>query len=367
MEGVTGRTARAGQAEQRDQASVGVLHGLWRKFDRDWGWNLARLLAFTILAGLFAVAGLELLLLALALRLGGPQMEQSVTAHVIHLLPDRVSATAVADFTRSLRTAPVWLLLLGLPVALWYSSRFFVVLESVLCVIFRRTRRRFLAQNRVAFLMLLLLGALFPIIVFSATLAPHLDLDPLPTYAHVTRLSDNPYWAMAGLLAGMGANFLLLFIAFTRLTPGRIAARAAWPGALLGAALAQGYLLIFPLYAHYILQPDHFGTVAGFAFVALTFFYAYGIFIVVGAEVAAWRTGYSAGAGDVTELLAASAQAATPTASTLLPIPSRKLFPATSQSSRWRIFSIPATPAASQPHDPQHDAQGDAAPLTPHS
>ena len=284
--------------------SFGVVRGLWRKFDRDWGWNLARLLAFTILTGIFAIAGLELLLLALALRLGGPKLEHSVTLHVIHLLPEPVSATAAGDFLRSLRVAPAWVLLLGLPVALWYSSRFFAVLESVLCVIFRRARRSFLAQNRVAFLMLLLLGALFPIIVFSATLAPHLDLDPVATYAHIARLSENPYWSMVGLLAGMGANFLLLFLSYTRLTPGGVSARAAWPGALLGAALAQGYLLLFPLYTHYVLQPDHFGTVAGFAFVALTFFYAYGIFMLVGAEVAAWRAGYTAGAADVTELLA---------------------------------------------------------------
>ena len=68
---------------------------------------------------------------------------------LVSFLPDPISAAAVATFQRTLRYAPAWLLLLGLPITVWYGTRFFVVLESALCVVFRRRQRHFLAQNRV--------------------------------------------------------------------------------------------------------------------------------------------------------------------------------------------------------------------------
>jgi len=279
----------------------------WKKFDRDWGWNLARLLAFTLLESLFAMVGLQLVLLALTLRLTTPNAERGATAYLLHFLSDRVAVSAVTAFTHSLRAAPALVLALGLPVAIWYGSRFFTVLESVLCVIFRRAKRPFIAQNVASLLMLTLCISLLPVIVFSATAVPHLGVS-------VTRLSismvdsdafgGTPWVPWAALLAGLVSNFLLAVIAYTRLTPGGVSLRAAWPGALVAAALSQGYLLIFPLYVRYVLYPSHFGTIAGFALVALVFFYAYGLFIVIGAEIAATRVGYAPTRRDLTGMLA---------------------------------------------------------------
>lgn len=286
----------------------------WTKFDRDWGFNLARLLAFTLLESLFAMVGLQLVLLALTLRLTTHNAEQSVNMYLLHFLPDRIAANAVAAFTHSLRSAPALVLALGMPVAIWYGSRFFAVLESVLCVVFRRTKRSFVAQNVAALLMLALCMSLLPVIVFSATAIPHIGVS-------VTRLSISmvdsdafggvPWVPWAALLAGLLANFLLALLAYMRLTPGGVSLRAAWPGALVAAALSQGYLLIFPLYVRYVLYPSHFGTIAGFALVALVFFYAYGLFIVIGAEIAAIRVGYQPSARDLTGVLAHATPPAT--------------------------------------------------------
>ncbi len=282
----------------------------WTKFDRDWGWNLARLLAYTLLQALFAVVGLQLLALALVLRFSPPRTQDSVVRNIARLLPDKVEASAVEVFAHSLRSAPGWLLALALLVAIWYGSRLFVVLESVLCVIFRRPRRHMLQQNGVAILMLTLFTFLLPVIVLSATaiprigISPHLDI----TIVDPDILADTPWIPWLALLAGLTANFLVAQVAYTRLTPKGVSWRAAWPGALVAAALSQGYLLIFPLYARYVLHPNHFGTVAGFALVALVFLYAYGVFIVIGAEIAAVRAGYGPGVGDVTEIIALVAQ-----------------------------------------------------------
>jgi hypothetical protein len=82
-------------------------------------------------------------------------------------------------------------------------------------------------------------------------------------------------------------------------TPGGNSLRACWPGALVSALLSQLYLLLFPLYVHDVLHPDHFGSIAGFALVVLVFFFAYSCFIIVGAEIASYREGYRAAPQDI--------------------------------------------------------------------
>jgi uncharacterized BrkB/YihY/UPF0761 family membrane protein len=287
-----------------------MLRAFWTKFERDWGWNLARLLAYACIQMLFAVVGLQLIVLALALRFAPVTSQQQVSAELVSLLPDHITAAAVSAFQRSLRYAPVWLLILGMPIAFWYGTRFFVVLESSLCVIFRRRQRRFIAQNRVALLMMLLLAVLLPVIVLSTTLVPHVGLSGslagVSTSAQVgtVRLEDTAWLAALSFGASLAANFVLLLIAYMRVTPGHVPFRAAWPGALAGACLAQLYLLIFPLYVRDVLHPDHFGTVAGFVLVIVTFFFAYAVFIVLGAEVASWRQGYAVARQDIPAALA---------------------------------------------------------------
>lgn len=295
-----------------------MLRAFWSKFERDWGWNLARLLAYACIQMLFALVGLDLILLALALHFTPASFQLRVSTEMVSFLPDRITSSAVTAFQKSLRHAPVWLLLLALPVALWYGTRFFVVLESALCVVFRRRQRRFVAQNKLALLMLLMLAVLLPVIVLSATLAPHFGL-PTPhaavsgalaaSQADATRLEDTAWLAVLSFAASLAANFALILMAYMRLTPGRVPFRAAWPGALAGACLAQLYLLVFPLYARYVLHPDHFGTVAGFGLVIITFFFAYAVCIIVGAELASWRMGYVAARQDIPASLADTALA----------------------------------------------------------
>jgi uncharacterized BrkB/YihY/UPF0761 family membrane protein len=187
--------------------------------------------------------------------------------------------------------------------------------------------------------MLFLFAALLPIIVLAGTVEPRIGL---PTVHHGTAATasayaaaafpsrDDPLVATLGVLASLAANFLLLLTAYTSVTPGGVRFRSAWPGALLAACLAQLYLLIFPFYVRNVLHPDHFGTVAGFVLVILVFFFAYALFIVIGAEVVAYREGYGPALRSITSTLvearttpaphdAALERATTP--GTLLPAP----------------------------------------------
>lgn len=277
-----------------------MLKALWRKFDRDWGWNLARMLAYTCLSALFAIVALLLIGLTLALRIGGFHLSAGTLGQIIHLTPTHAGAAAVAALESTLRHAPLPIVLLGILPALWYGSRFFVVLESCLCIIFRRQPRRFLAQNRAAILTLLLFTALLPLIVVCSTVGPALGFtaDPRHLGAGSIWLAGGPALGLLGLVVGMAIDFAFLLLLFTRLTPGGVGWRAAVPGALLSAALAEGYLLIFPFYVSDVLHPNEYGSLAGFILVALVFIYAYALLIIVGAEVAAWCAGYRAAAGD---------------------------------------------------------------------
>ena len=282
-----------------------LLKAIWLKFDHDWGWNLARLLAYTCIMGLFSVLGLELVALSLVLRVTSDVAEARVVEAIVRLLPDRVTGAAVASFADGIEHAPFILVVLGLPVTLWYGTRFFVVIETCLCVIFRRQQRRFLHQNVVALLMLLFFATALPTMMLSATFTPivHVGLVHSSVIAH-SRLTDEPLISAAAMFASLALNFLLLLILYSVVTPGGVSARHTWPGALLGAVLAQGYILIFPVYTREVLQPQHFGTVAGFVFVVLVFFYAYSFFVISGAELSSWLAGYRAAPLSITDTLA---------------------------------------------------------------
>lgn len=270
-----------------------MLRALWTKFDRDWGWNLARLLAFTLLEAQFAVLCLVLVVLALVVRLLGPNQEQAVIRYTVGLLPDRITYSAALAFEHSLRHTSAIFLVLGALIALWYGSRFFVVMESCLCVIFQRLSRPYIAQNRTALVMLLLFALFLPVILASSAVVPYLGFTavyPAEFRSHAI-LSQITWLPLVGFGASFTADFLFLLIAFAWLTPGGVRWRDALPGALLSAALTQGYLLIFPFYVRYVLQPGHYGAIAGIILVGVVFIYAYALFIVIGAELAAWLNG----------------------------------------------------------------------------
>ena len=279
-----------------------MLHGLGRKFDRDWGWNLARILAYACIQMLFSVVGLILVIFALVLQITNDTTRRLTAHQMERVLPDRITSNAIISFEHSLQHAPAWALLLALPIVLWEGTRFFVVLESALCVIFRREQRRFIAQNRVALTMLLLFTVFLPVIVTSAAVVPRVGITTETVRANtesIHHLGDNPLVSSLGLGAGLAANFLLLLLIYAWVTPGGNSLRACWPGALIGAVLSQLYILLFPLYVPDVLHPDHFGSIAGFVLVVLVFFFAYSCFIIVGAEIASWREGYRAAWQDI--------------------------------------------------------------------
>ncbi len=289
---------------------------LWLKFDRDWGWNLARLLAFTCVQSLFGVTGLLLIAVALAARLHDPGIDANIVGQLVTLLPDQISVSAVESFERSLRDASLPLLFVSLPISLWYGSRFFVVLEGVLAIVFQRRQRGFLSQNATALPIVLLFALLLPVITHSATVHPEfvtiVSSRAEGGLTFHTYVADDPKQVLLSTAASLAAIFIVLTLAFALLTPWHIPFKAAWPGALLAAILTQLYITIFPIYTRLILQPNHFGTVVGFVLVLFVFFAAFGLFVVVAAEVSALLVGLRRAAADIPTTLAAARNLAKP-------------------------------------------------------
>jgi uncharacterized BrkB/YihY/UPF0761 family membrane protein len=64
-----------------------------------------------------------------------------------------------------------------------------------------------------------------------------------------------------------------------------------WVGTLLASALLVLYELTCLLYVRLLLQPSNYGSLVGFAVVALTFFCYLAFIILLGAEVNALASG----------------------------------------------------------------------------
>ena len=182
---------------------------------------------------------LALATLWLVLRLGGPRAVRSLVASLFRLLPDQISSTAAISVAQGLRHASPLLIIPGVLAAIWYGSRFFVAMESCLCVMFRRPPRPFLQQNRAAMLLLALFAVVLPILVLSSTLVPFggfAALFPQTSPSAVElRMAGGPLLVALGILVSFTANALLLLVALTQLTPGGIPLRLAAPGEYLSA------------------------------------------------------------------------------------------------------------------------------------
>jgi Virulence factor BrkB len=76
-----------------------------------------------------------------------------------------------------------------------------------------------------------------------------------------------------------------------------------WRGAVVAAFLLLLYELVFPLYTHFILNPNNYGTIAAFAVVMLVFLYYLAFILLLGAELNSWAAGQRETAADLPSIL----------------------------------------------------------------
>jgi membrane protein len=278
--------------------AIQPLLDFWTKLNDDWVFNLAGMLAYNFLMSLFPI--LLLLLAAVGLILG--DHASTIYAHIEQVFAEAIPGGAeIFQAVASQLTSNVGpLFLIGLVGSVLGGSNLFMVIDSCFGIIFRVRSRDLIPKQLMAFGMLALYLILAPLIALAFSLP-----------STIVKLVD-PYLAATGeaALAGVLGNIMavlsafILFGAIYLIVPNRhIHLRQVIPGTLLATVLLVPYISLFPLYANLFLQPDNYGSIAGFAVVILIFFYYLGFILLLGAELNSWIAGRRLVGGDLAAVL----------------------------------------------------------------
>ncbi len=302
-----GAGATAADSWSRGSLGAGVwldtLASFWTKINNDWIFNLAGLLAYNFLMTLFPLLLLLLAGCGVLLQVISPSAELQLERTLAAALPGTTGTVLVQGVSAHLKQSVGVLLVVGLVAAGVAGSRLFVTLEGCFGIIFRLRGRDPLRQNRMAFGMLALCLVVVPVVVLVSILP-----------AGVVALVDPHGQSLLRGLLSDGARLLvwfaavLLFVGATyafvpnRGRPWRTW-RRNWLGTIVATVLLMLYEGIFRLYAHYLLQVDNYGTIAGFALVILLFLYYLAFILLLGAEVNSWAAGQRATAADLPGML----------------------------------------------------------------
>jgi membrane protein len=265
----------------------------WKKVNNDWVFNLSGLLAYNLLMSLFPMLLVLLAVVGFVLGSLAPHVLLELQLRIEQLVPG--GADVFAAVAKQLANSAKPLFVIGIVTAAFAGSRLFLVLENCFGIIFRVRGRDFIQQNIMAFGMLLLYLVLVPVIAITSFL-PTTILSIVAPYMHEATQSTLTYvlsfllWSAAALVL-IGSIYLVVPNQHMRLG-------SVWPGTLLASFLLILYEALFPLYASHFLQPDNYGSVAGFAIVILVFFYYVAFIVLLGAEVNSWMVGLRPTEGD---------------------------------------------------------------------
>jgi membrane protein len=299
---------RQGTAEQQQGRSVAerVEHqlrpmaGFWIKISNDWVFNLAGVLAYNLLLSVFPILLLLLAITGFVLNNLSPGSQMRLQRIVQQAFPEGTATGLLYHVTITLHHSAPLLLTLGLVFAVINGSNLFVVLENCLGIVFKLRGRSPIRQRVVAFGMLLLYVVVIPIMLLSSTVPAAL----VRLFGIATK---NPVAAIFVQAAGIGLSVmsaLLLFGALYIAVPNRrVGLGEIWKGTVVATLLLVLYEVIFPLYEGIFLQPQNYGTAAGFAVVILIFFYYLAFILLLGAEINSWAAGQRETAGSLMAIL----------------------------------------------------------------
>src|SRR5262249_55286944 len=162
------------------------------------------------------------------------------------------------------------------------GSRLFVTLEGVMGVVFRLRGRNLIQQNIMALGMLFIYMILVPLLIFASILPATVVgvLDP-----HNSSLLAGGVLTVLGFVVAFLVA-LCLFGWIYLIVPNRSQRRwSIGKGTVVASLLLVIYEVVFPLYERFLLHPNNYGSVAGFAVVILLFFYYLAFILLLGAEI----------------------------------------------------------------------------------
>ena len=254
-----------------------------QKFNNDWCMNLAACLAYStitslipIIIALISLAGLLFTLL----DLGSKQM---LVTNLVSVFPAGIGTKDLVNTLLSqLSKIYASLGIISLVLAIFSGSRLFILIENCFDIIYRVPPRKFLKQNLIAIVMVILFALLVPIMIFTAGLPSYiftlLDIVGLSNLKNYTILINT-----ASLLGGLAASYLFFQLIYLIVPNERVSFKRTWLGSLIAAISLHAYLTLFPLYVSHFLS-GYAGQLA-FAIVFLAFFYYFSVILLFGAEI----------------------------------------------------------------------------------
>lgn len=279
-------------ADKREAPSaVKTLRGFWKKASNDWIFNLSAMLAYNLLMTIVPILAMLLSIFGLVLGSLSPATEQHFITSITNGLPG--GQTFIQAALKRLAQNSGWLAILTIILSAWFGSRLFITIEQCFGIIYRLPTRKFIRQNSIALLMMLIFVVLIPILLAVSSAPSFLSsafVDKLMPNATAARIWLVVATAIAGFIVA-SMLFLVIYIVVPN-RPSRV--QDAWRGALIAGLLLEVYVVAFPFYTALLLKPNSYGSTAGFAILVLVFFYYFGFILLLGAEINSSWTGQRA-------------------------------------------------------------------------
>jgi membrane protein len=277
----------ASEAAHEVEKRFRLLRDFWTKFNNDWSMNLSAALAYSLLMAIFPF--FIALLAVLGAFLGG--LDAKSYASLVHQIagtfPSATSAqiSALLDTARTqLASASGILWFIAIVLAIFNGSRLFVLMEECFDIIYHVNPRKFIPQNIMAIVMLLLFIVLIPLTVLAGTAQS--IIFPLLEKTSLDQFTRNAIFTVADHLGGFIVAYILFQVIYIVVPNQKIRFRYSWPGAIVAAVLLQLYLIFFPLYVEHFLSG--IAIAVGSAVILLIFFYYFAVILFLGAEVNAF-------------------------------------------------------------------------------
>lgn len=261
------------------------------KFNNDWVMSSAAGLAYNLILALIPIAIALIAVLGFTVGTLSPGGQIQLIDRLQHIFPSTLSGNLFQVALASLNRHAGFLGVIAVVTAIFGGSRLFISIEGYFDIIYRTSPRKIIAQNIMAFLMLLLYIVLTPLMIFAssvpALLLAVVQNSALNQVPGVTQLTQNGLLlSVASILGSLLVSWILFEAIFLVVPNQKISFKNSWKGAVVSAMLLQIFLFLFPLYITHFM--GNYTGEAGFIVIFLLFFYYFAVILLLGAEINAY-------------------------------------------------------------------------------
>src|SRR5579885_121748 len=149
--------------ERGAKAAIKTLRGFWKKASNDWIFNLSAMLAYNLLMTIVPILAMLLSIFGLVLGSLSPATEQQFINSITNGLPG--GQTFIQAALKRLGQSSCLFAVITIILSAWFGSRLFITIEQSFGIVYRLPARKFIRQNAIALLMLLIFVVLIPILL----------------------------------------------------------------------------------------------------------------------------------------------------------------------------------------------------------